>query len=995
MYSNASSVRRTKTYYEENMRELGYREKSSRAVLQRYESADQGAITKIQGAIRGYLARVVLGKLELENFENWFEKETKLLRKRIKKVADMVEGRWRLNKISQATEMQAIEKLQLLLFEVHDLGKLKQEPKVNFACPEQIEKHCSIQRKKFGSLEIEFLLICKEVGFSSVKQGLKEICAGKLKEFFSKESLNLIEEYSMLFQPTSFCLYKKTEEQNESFGIFVNRAEELLQVAKVFLKKETPSLMKQTVFTSESEPERWKSARLIVPFTDEYGQQVIAFNGVIKNDPLNASHNFSFVREKKADLQKAFLSERHIPRKFRFDYLSYYPLRDLLLKEPFEIVADLKRDYSYLQKIEREGIKQSTIEEFIRTPIQDQLRIFSILLMDESPRNALFLFEKTAKDMPEYMQLIRDNLHFNLQKKLNLAFLELSQIKKKLEAQKENRMPYETRIAMSSMDEDAKVKAMEKLKVVNSKGHDADKAERYLDSLLSIPFGIFTKEAVTRESEPLEISNYLDEVRNKLDSAVYGAEEAKESVVEWIAQRISNAQSKGECIALEGPPGVGKTTFAREGISKALNRPFAFISMGGRSDSCFLIGHPFTYVGSTWGRIVEILRESKCMDPVIYIDEADKISQTDKGKELIGVLTRLTDFSQNEEFQEDYFSGIDFNLSKALFIFSYNDASLLDPIFKDRLRIIKLEAHTLPEKLVIANKYLIPDIKSSCGFEDNEIAIKEGTLKFLIESYTVEAGVRKLKENLFSIVRKLNLLRLRDPNAVQYPFIIDDEMVLRFRKEPKLEIKKILSKPSVGTVNGLYATQVGIGGLTVVQAFRTLENDRLKLTLTGSQGDVMKESMAVARSVAWNLIPETIKEKIYDSRPEGLHIHCPEGGTPKDGPSAGGAITAAIVSQLIGIPIKNDVAMTGEIDLSGRITKIGGLAAKLRGAKRAGIRLALIPNENKKDLEKLIEKDPGLFDETFKVKLVDTIYDILEEALVNNPIKRPEDFGLS
>jgi len=249
--------------------------------------------------------------------------------------------------------------------------------------------------------------------------------------------------------------------------------------------------------------------------------------------------------------------------------------------------------------------------------------------------------------------------------------------------------------------------------------------------------------------------------------------------------------------------------------------------------------------------------------------------------------------------------------------------------------------------------------------------------------------VLKLKGNLWASARQLNLLRLRDPSSVEIPYKIDRDTIIKFRKDPKIEFKRIASKPSVGTVNGMYATSAGIGGLTIIQAFKTLAKERLQLTLTGSQGDVMQESMSVARSVAWNLIPQEVKKSIYESPPEGLHIHCPEGATPKDGPSAGGAITTAIISQLLGIPIKNDVSMTGEIDLTGRITKIGGLSAKLHGAKKAGVRLALVPRDNAKDLDKIIDKFPELIDENFEVKIVDTIYDLLDNALVENPIKRP------
>ena len=331
------------------------------------------------------------------------------------------------------------------------------------------------------------------------------------------------------------------------------------------------------------------------------------------------------------------------------------------------------------------------------------------------------------------------------------------------------------------------------------------------------------------------------------------------------------------------------------------------------------------------------------MNPIIYIDEVDKISRTEHGKEIAGILTHLTDSTQNDHFEDRYFSGIPLDLSKALFIMSFNDASLIDPILRDRMHIIKTHPLSSPDKIQIVQKHVLPLILSSVGFSVSDVCIEEDTIKYIIDTYTYEAGVRKLKEILFDVVRELNLISMSDD--VSFPF----EITLKYieevlYKKHKLKIKEIHDKPSIGLINGLYATGAGIGGLTTIEVKRTHSNTFLDLILTGSQGDVMQESIKCARTIAWNLLPEKVRYTLANSNTSednkentkkkstfALHIHTPDCGTPKDGPSAGAAITLAILSQLAQIPIKNDIAMTGEIDLNGNVTMIGGLESKLQG----------------------------------------------------------------
>jgi ATP-dependent Lon protease len=491
-----------------------------------------------------------------------------------------------------------------------------------------------------------------------------------------------------------------------------------------------------------------------------------------------------------------------------------------------------------------------------------------------------------------------------------------------------------------------------------------------------------------------DYKTYLNQIDNILDSAVYGQDEAKLQIKRVIAQWI-NGESTGYCFGFEGSPGVGKTSLAKKGICDALkdedgtSRPFAFIALGGSTNGSFLEGHGYTYVKSKWGKIVDILMESGCMNPIIYIDELDKVSCTEHGKELIGILTHITDQTQNDEFMDKYYDGIKIDLSKVLFIFSYNDYNLLDPILADRIHRVKFNNLDVKDKIKIVNDYLMFELLKTVGLDSTDVSIKNDVIEYIIKNYTYEAGVRKLKEKLFEIIREINLRYLMDYSKQRFPIQITIELVEEvFSGKPKMHIKKIADRPYIGRVNGLYATSNGVGGLAIIESYKTPSDTKLSLVLTGQQGDVMKESMRVAQTVAWNLLPHSkqteIKEEMKHEGNFGIHIHCPEATTPKDGPSGGAAITLAIVSTLTKIPIKNTIAMTGEIDLNGHIRAIGGLSDKILGAIDAGASLVICPFENEHELK--IAKEKINFEDKIKVIMVNTIWEIIDIALLNHTL---------
>lgn len=402
-------------------------------------------------------------------------------------------------------------------------------------------------------------------------------------------------------------------------------------------------------------------------------------------------------------------------------------------------------------------------------------RIFKRILRDKNTMNDFEFYDK---------------LEIEQQKKI---IKELREINKITRIEK----PYRLTLLESDIPVIFKAAAMKKissLRYMEPGSGEYYKIKNWVDTFMRIPFS-------KNETLPLSITDGVDKchdfmanAQKTLDEAVYGLNDAKMQIMQMLGQLITNPKAVGSAIAIHGPPGTGKTSLVKEGISKILNRPFAFIALGGATDSSFLEGHGYTYEGSTWGKIVQILIDSKCMNPVIYFDELDKISDTPKGEEIAGILTHLTDTSQNTQFHDKYFAEIDFDLSKCLFIFSYNDESKVNPILKDRMYRIQTKGYNQNQKTAIANNYLLPKIRDQVKFMSEDIIIPDQTLHYMIEHHcNKEDGVRNLKRCLEIIYTKLNLYRLMRPGSnlfeedmslkVQFPFTVTKDIVDKLVKK--------------------------------------------------------------------------------------------------------------------------------------------------------------------------------------------------------------------
>ena len=404
-------------------------------------------------------------------------------------------------------------------------------------------------------------------------------------------------------------------------------------------------------------------------------------------------------------------------------------------------------------------------------------RIFRRILRDKNTMNDFEFFEK---------------MEISGQKKI---IKELREINKVTRIEK----PYRLTLLEADIPVNFKGAAMKKigtLRHMEPGSGEYYKIKNWVDTFMRIPFGK-TKDLPIRIEDGVEqCHEFMANAQKTLDDAVYGLNDAKMQIMQMLGQLITNPKSVGTAIAIHGPPGTGKTSLVKEGISKILNRPFAFIALGGATDSSFLEGHGYTYEGSMWGKIVQILIDSKCMNPVIYFDELDKISETPKGEEIAGILTHLTDTTQNSQFHDKYFAEIDFDLSKCLFIFSYNDETKVNPILKDRMYRIQTKGYNQKQKTVISNSYLLPRIREQVKFTIEDITIPEATIHYIIDNYCMkEDGVRNLKRCLEIIYTKLNLYRLMKPGSnlfeeemslkVVFPFTVTKDIVDKLIKTNK------------------------------------------------------------------------------------------------------------------------------------------------------------------------------------------------------------------
>jgi endopeptidase La len=528
-----------------------------------------------------------------------------------------------------------------------------------------------------------------------------------------------------------------------------------------------------------------------------------------------------------------------------------------------------------------------------------------------------------------------------------------------------------------TMPEKVKLLAIEKVSEMKSNNNDYHKQLLFVKLLIKFPWlSPEDSEFFKKKLEEKTPKKLFEDIESTLNKKVYGHDKAKEQFVLQIARWVSNPNGKGYSLGLVGPPGVGKTLLAKS-VSTALDLPFIQITLGGQNDGEILHGHGYTYSGAQPGMIIRKLAEMGKNRCIIYFDELDKCNSKHGINEISSILIHLTDPNMNQSFQDRFFQGIDFPLQNCIFMASYNDSSLIDPILLDRFVEVKVAPYTLKDKLNIIKDFVLPEIIEEIGLK-KVIKISDEVIKQGILEYTNEAGVRDIKHKLELILMKINKDILINNNLDDNNKLLEvkwDEFK-KYIDEKSYKPERIHEEPIVGMINGLYATTSGRGGIVPIQILPLYGEKSFQLRLTGSLGDVMKESIQCAYTTALNYLKEKGHDvnKILENFTSGFHIHAPCGATPKDGPSAGTAFTLAFISILLNKKIDNETGITGEIELTGKVTKIGGLISKLQGAKLAGIKRVLISDENLDDVEEIKTKYNEII-ENMEIILVKKIID--------------------
>ena len=606
------------------------------------------------------------------------------------------------------------------------------------------------------------------------------------------------------------------------------------------------------------------------------------------------------------------------------DLISSYALIKQEDKQDILQTLDLKQRIEKLIFYVKQEIEVAKIEKRIGTKVKKKL--------DKGQREYY---------LREQMKVIQEELGEDDDNKKAIIEFEKVINEKKLPNQVKEKAQYE----------------ISKLKASSPYSQDGGVTRTYLENLLDMPWGEFTEDTLN-----------IKDARKVLDKDHYGLKDVKDRILEYLAVKQISNSLRGPILCLVGPPGVGKTSIAKS-VATSLNRKFVRMSLGGVRDEADIRGHRRTYVGAIPGRIVTGLKEAKSMNPVFLLDEIDKLGMDFKGNPADALL-EVFDNEQNKTFRDHYLE-VDVDLSEVMFITTANSLDGIPRPLLDRMELIEVSGYTYEEKFRIAKKYLVPKVLKEHGVDNKIITISDSALKLIIDSYTRESGVRNLQRQIANVIRKgIKDIIEKDKKNLN----ISTKLVEKYLGPKIFSYEEIDKEDKVGVVTGMAWT--AYGGDTLPVEVMVMDG-KGRLELTGQLGDVMKESARAAYSYVRAHMKELgIKDEFYSKKD--IHIHAPEGAVPKDGPSAGVTMTTALVSALTGKKVKHNVAMTGEITLTGKVLAIGGLKEKCLAARRVGIDTVIVPKENEKDVIKL----PKIVKDSLNIILADKIDDVLENALV-------------
>jgi endopeptidase La len=735
----------------------------------------------------------------------------------------------------------------------------------------------------------------------------------------------------------------------------------------------------------------------------------------------------NFIYQKKKLLIDYAREHANINKDYKDVFLLNMTIGDILSFKGDSLVEKMLNDYELYTKSCNIKFKV-TVNDFLKSDLTRKFNILRCLLLGpkSSIKNAAMLFGMTKdqnRDAKNNKTCVADilfrNLNHSQQSRLRKSGQYVKQELERLKKMTSDDMDLKQQCVMNNnMSDYVKKCALTRLEEMKSNNSEYHKNLIYVKTLIDYPWvpdnycDVFT----TIGNDINKCRNKLTLVKQEFDARVFGQTEFKTVIGDIVGKWFTNPDSMGKAIGLCGPPGCGKTLIA-SGLGKVLGIPYQEIHLGGLEDGSVLNGHSFTYSGAQPGLIITKMvaaGEPRC---ILFFDELDKACTKHGVNEVFNVLIHATDPNTNSKFSDKFFQDVTFPLGKCIFVFSFNDASKIDPILKDRMEIINVLPYSLSDKLEITRSYLTPELLEGVGIEKGSIVMTPQTIEHIITKYTLEAGVRKLRGCIEKIFLKLNVDRIygRGPfkNRVNFsvdkPIRINKKHIQKYLGKPNISIEKIHTTDQIGVINGMYATTVGSGGILPILIYPAKNGHmRPTLELTGKQGKVMRESVNFAWTIAKNCSKHEIVENYYKNNKGGIHVHTPDGAVPKDGPSAGSAFTTAFLSRLTGFPIKKEIAMTGEISVGGNVTAIGGLEYKLSGAKVAGVKLVFVCEENLDDLKKIKETNSNLFNLTninnnpkvqqvlddvckkknsnfgdFRIIVINTIYDIIPYALID------------
>ena len=594
-------------------------------------------------------------------------------------------------------------------------------------------------------------------------------------------------------------------------------------------------------------------------------------------------------------------------------------------------------------------LKLSEKQNILET-IDIKLRLDLLLNIMESEIDILQVEKKIRGRVKNQMEKSQREYYLNEQVKA---------IQKELGEQDENAdlEELEKKIKEIQMSVEAEEKCMselKKLKLMSPMSAEASVVRTYIDTIIALPW-----------TKKTEINKELNDAETNLDADHYGLEKVKERIVEYLAVQNRVGKSKAPILCLVGPPGVGKTSLGQS-IAKAVNRKFIRMALGGVRDEAEIRGHRRTYIGSMPGKILQNMSKVSSNNPLFLLDEVDKMGQDFRG-DPSSALLEVLDPEQNHTFT-DHYAEIEYDLSDVMFVATANSMNIPEPLL-DRMEIIRLAGYTEQEKISIAHKYLVPKQFKNNGLKKTELTITNRAIKDIVQFYTREAGVRRLEQEIAKICRKA--VKIIASSKKHPKITVSNKNISEFLGVKVYDIGLAAKKNQIGQVTGLAWTQVG-GELLTIEAVEL--PGKGKTILTGKLGEVMQESIHAALSVVRNRAHKLGIDELFHEKKD-IHIHFPEGATPKDGPSAGIGITTAIISSLTGIPVRSDVAMTGEITLRGEVLPIGGLKEKLLAAHRGNIKTIIIPEQNAKDLVDIPEEIKSKLD-IIPVQWIDKVIEI-------------------